>query len=67
MIPIHNNGDPKRPKRISKVIGKYAHAHSQLPPSRWLRACCSKKKQREVKAIGKATEAAREAYEGLPI
>ena len=25
------------------------------------------RKQREIKAIGKATEAAREAYEGLPI
>ena len=24
VVPIHNNGDPKRPKGISKAIGEYA-------------------------------------------
>ena len=36
VVPIHNNGDPRRLKGISKGIGEYAHAHSQLPQSRWL-------------------------------
>ena len=66
MVPMYNNGDPKRPKLISKIIGEYAQVHSQLPPSRWLRAWCSKE-SREMKAIGNANETAREAYEGLPI
>ena len=42
VVLIHNNGDPKRPKGISKAIGEYAHAYSQPPPSCWLRARCSK-------------------------
>ena len=66
VVPIHNNGDPKRPKEISKAVGEYACAHSQLPPSRWLRACWSKD-SRKMKAIGKTAEAARESVEGLPI
>ena len=52
MVPIHNKGDPKRPKGKSKTIGEYAHAHSQPSPSRWPRA---------IKKIGKTIEAAREA------
>ena len=60
MVFIHNNRDPKIPKGISKTIREYAHAHSQLPPSRWLRA-------ERMKAIGKAIETAREAHEGLPL
>ena len=66
MVPIHNNEDPKRPKGISKAIGEYAHAHSQLPQS-LTESMLQEKEQREMKAIGKATEAARETYEGLPI
>ena len=57
----------RRPKGISKATGEYANANNQqLPLSRWLRACCSKE-SRKMKAIGKATETAREAYEGLRI
>ena len=57
-----NNVDPKRHKGILKAIGENAHDHSQLPPSRWLRACCmlQQREKREMKAIGKATEAVRE-------
>ena len=64
MVPIHNNGDPKRSKGISKIIVEYAHVHSQPPQRRWLRASCSKE-SREMKAIRKATETAREAYTGV--
>ena len=32
--PIHNNGDLKRTKGISKAIGECAHTQSQLPLSR---------------------------------
>ena len=66
MISIHNNSDPKRPKAISKGIGEYAHAHSKLTELLgW--SMLQKREQREMKAIGKATGAARKAYEGLPI
>ena len=49
MISIHNNGDPKRPKGISKAIGEHAHAHSQLHQSRWLSACCSKERREKLR------------------
>ena len=66
MVPIHNDGDQKRPKGISKARGEYSHAHTPLPQSRWLGAYCSKE-NREMKDIGKATEVARKIYESLPI
>ena len=66
MVPIHNNGDPKRPKGIPKVIGDYVHAQSTTSKSLAV-GMLQQRKQREIKAIGKATEAAKEAYEGLPI
>ena len=59
MVPIYNNGDSKEIQRISEVIEKHAHAHSQLPLSCMLQ----KRKQGEIKVKGKATEVAREAYE----
>ena len=42
MVPIHNKGDPQRPKGASKAIGEYVHDNSLLPQSRWLQACCRK-------------------------
>ena len=39
VVPIYNNGDPKRPKGVSNALREYALAHNQLPPSLWLRAC----------------------------
>ena len=63
---MHNNGDPKKPKRISKVIGEYAHAHSTNSES-LDKSMLQQKEQKDIKAIGKATEGAREAYESLPI
>ena len=66
MVPIHNNCDPQRPEGILKAIGKYAHAHSQLPQS-LAEGLLHQREQRETKSIGKTTEAAREAFEGLSI
>ena len=61
-VPIHNNGDPKRFKGISKAIGEHAHAHSQLPQSRWLRAC----EQRNEGYTKDHRSSKRKAYEGPP-
>ena len=66
MWSIQNNGDTNRPKGITKVIGEYAHAHRKLPQNSRQKACCSRE-SREIKSITKATEAAREAYESLPM
>ena len=61
MVPIHNNGVPKRPSCAEKAVWKYTHAHSQLPYVR-VANCEHDAAKREIKAILKATEVAREAY-----
>ena len=67
MVLINNNGDPKRPIGISKAIGEYTHAHSSPTSKSLAESMLQQREQREAKTIGKATEAARKAYEGLPI
>ena len=52
----HKAVDWKKSKRMLKTIREYAHVHSQLPPSRYLRMECNRKQMR---APGKATNAAR--------
>ena len=56
-------GDPKRPKGILKAIGVCSCPQSTSSKS----LAKSMLQQREMKAIGRATKAAREAYEDLPI
>ena len=56
VVSIHSNGDPKRSKRILK--DRVCSCSQSLADSMM---------QIEMKAIGKETEAAREAYEGLPL
>ena len=34
VVAIYKNGDPKSPEEISRALGEYVHANSQLPPSR---------------------------------
>ena len=63
MVPIHNNGDSKRPKGISKAIEEYAQVHSNYTWEHMLQ----QREKVEMKTIGKAHEARREAYESLPI
>ena len=63
MIPIHKNGDPKRPKGQRRVCSRPQLTTSELLADSMLQ----QRDQREMRAIGKATEAAREASEGLPI
>ena len=65
MVLIPNNCDPKKSIGMSKAID-YAHIHSQLTMSHWLRVL-QQREQKERKAIRNTTEAARKAYEGLPI
>ena len=53
VVPIHNNGDPKRPKEIWKTLWEHAHAHRQLPPSHWPWAWCSKESKERKKGYRK--------------
>ena len=46
MVPIHSNGDPKRPKGISKAIEEYTLAHSEIPTNRWLEHIAAKRAER---------------------
>ena len=65
MVPVHNNGDPKSPKRISK--DRVCSCSLSTATESLAESMLQQRELRKVKAIGKATEAAREAYEGLPI
>ena len=64
VVPIHNNGDLKE---TQKNIEDYRRVWSypQLTTSRsFAKNMMQPREQRGMKAIGKATEAAREGYEG---
>ena len=57
VVPIHNSGDSKRPKGILKAIGEYAYDQSTTTES-LTESMLQQRDQREMKTMGKTTEAA---------